>query len=99
MTRIKTVRDEVAARTAAVVAAVRGRVTAAEIEDLVRRRQHRAQADRVAKRFVLAGAALGAMLGGGFAAWRWWCRQTRPEWLVEPDELADQRAAEDSAET
>ena len=74
------VRDEAAARSAAALAALRGQVTPKQIQQLVRRQQRRARAGRVVKGL----AVLGALAGGSFAAWRWWDRQTNPEWLVEP---------------
>ncbi len=73
------VREEAAARAAAAFAALRGQVPAAEVEKLVRRYQRRGRAGRIAKRVLVAGAVAGA----GVAVWRWWTRQTNPEWLVE----------------
>jgi hypothetical protein len=74
------VREEAAARSAAALAALRSRVTAADIEKLSRRRTRRARTGRVVKRVAL----LGALSGGAFAAWKWWQRQANPDWLVEP---------------
>jgi Family of unknown function (DUF5324) len=72
-------REEAAARGAAAVAALRGHVTAADIERAVRRHARRERRGRMAKRVVVAGL----LAAGGFAAWKWWSRQTNPEWLVE----------------
>lgn len=73
-------REEVTSRSLAALAALRGEVTPAEIERLVRSRQRRAQAARVAKGTVV----LGLVVGGAWAAWRWWERQANPDWLIEP---------------
>ncbi|WP_165985004.1 DUF5324 family protein [Streptomyces sp. YIM 98790] len=73
-------REEAAARSAAAMAAFRGGVTAQEITRLARRKQRRARAGRVVK-----WLGLGTLVSGGaLAAWRWWERQTNPDWLVEP---------------
>ncbi|MCQ4042169.1 DUF5324 family protein [Streptantibioticus rubrisoli] len=74
------VRQEATARSAAALAALRGGVSAADIEKLARRRSRRCRVGRIAKLL----AALGVLGGGTFAAVRWWKRQTSPEWLVEP---------------
>ncbi|MGW1072170.1 DUF5324 family protein [Streptomyces sp. NPDC002537] len=82
------VRDEAVARGAAALAALRGQVSAAEIEKLVTRRDRRSRTGRFAKRFAL----LGLLAGGAYAAWRWWDKQANPDWLVEPPaptEVAD----------
>nr|WP_232107831.1 MULTISPECIES: DUF5324 family protein [Streptomyces] len=74
------VKDEAAARSAAVLAALRGQVSSEEIHKLVRRHERRAKAGRAVK--VLA--VLGVLAGGAFAAWKWWDKQANPDWLVEP---------------
>ncbi|CAM5285859.1 hypothetical protein SVIOM342S_02667 [Streptomyces violaceorubidus] len=71
------VRDEATARGAAALAALRGQVTAKEIQRLTRKHQRRAKAGRVAK--VLA--VVGIVAGGAFAAWKWWDKQANPDWL------------------
>ncbi|MEU5419741.1 DUF5324 family protein, partial [Streptomyces sp. NPDC020667] len=68
------------ARGAAAIAALRGQVSAADIEKLLAKRGRRCRAGRVAKRFVL----LGLLAGGAYAAWKWWDKQANPDWLVEP---------------
>ncbi|MDX6346291.1 MAG: hypothetical protein QOF84_1081 [Streptomyces sp.] len=73
-------REEAATRSAAAVAALRSHVTAADIEKLDRRLARRSRSGRIAKRL----AVLGIISGAGFAAWRWWSKQTHPDWLVEP---------------
>ncbi|MFJ6211972.1 DUF5324 family protein [Streptomyces sp. NPDC092296] len=74
------VAQEAQARSAAVLAVLRGQVTAAEVEKLANRHARRQRCGRVTKRLLLVGLAA----GGGFAAWKWWRRQSSPEWLVEP---------------
>lgn len=74
------VKDEAVTRSAAAVAALRSHVTAADIHKLDRRIARRTRNSRIAKRI----AALGIVAGAGFAAWRWWSKQTNPDWLVEP---------------
>ncbi|MEU0740150.1 DUF5324 family protein [Streptomyces sp. NPDC006134] len=74
------VRDEATARGAAALAALRGQVTAQEIQKLVRKHERRAKAGRVVK--ILA--VVGVVAGGAFAAWKWWDKQANPDWLVEP---------------
>ncbi|MEU3184960.1 DUF5324 family protein [Streptomyces sp. NPDC006923] len=72
--------EQAAARSAAAVAALRGQVTAKEIQKLVRKHERRARAGRLAKGLTI----LGALAGGAFAAWKWWDKQANPDWLVEP---------------
>ncbi|MFJ8634972.1 DUF5324 family protein [Streptomyces sp. NPDC093568] len=74
------VRDEATARGVAALAALRGQVSAREIQKLVRKHERRAKAGRVVKML----AVLGAVAGGAFAAWKWWDKQANPDWLVEP---------------
>ncbi|MFP3989186.1 DUF5324 family protein [Streptomyces sp. E11-3] len=71
---------EAAARSAAALAALRGQVSAEEIQRLVKRHDRRAKAGRVVKRL----AVLGALGAAALAAWRWWDKQANPDWLVEP---------------
>jgi hypothetical protein len=72
--------EEAAARSAAALAALRGGVTAKEVQKLVKRHERRARAGRLAKGL----AVLGVLAGGAFAAWKWWDKQANPDWLVEP---------------
>ncbi|MEU8677441.1 DUF5324 family protein [Streptomyces sp. NPDC048560] len=74
------VAEEAVARSAAAVAALRGQVTAKEIQRLVRKHRRRAKAGRLARNL----AVLGLVTGGAYAAWRWWDKQANPDWLVEP---------------
>ncbi|MFD6337587.1 MULTISPECIES: DUF5324 family protein [unclassified Streptomyces] len=74
------VAGQAAARSAAALAALRGQVTAKEIQKLVRKHERRARAGRVAKGL----AVIGVLAGGAFAAWKWWDKQANPDWLVEP---------------
>lgn len=78
-------RQEVAMRGAAAMAALRGNVTAAEIDRLARRHIRRARNGRIARRLAMV-----SMVGGaGFAAWKWWSKQTNPDWLVAPAPATD----------
>ncbi|MFJ9666474.1 DUF5324 family protein [Streptomyces sp. NPDC101219] len=77
--------EEAAARSAAALAALRGQVTAQQIQKLVRKQQRRARAGRAAKVIALAGL----VAGGAFAAWKWWDKQANPDWLVEPPAATD----------
>ncbi|MEU3028877.1 DUF5324 family protein [Streptomyces incarnatus] len=74
------VADEAAARGAAALVALRGQVSARDIQKLARRNARRCRAGRAAKMVGLAAL----VAGGAFAAWKWWERQANPEWLVEP---------------
>ncbi|MGP3631991.1 DUF5324 family protein [Streptomyces sp. 24-1644] len=83
--------EEAAARSAAALAALRGQVTAKEIQRLVKKHQRRAKAGRLARNLTV----LGLVAGGAYAAWRWWDKQANPDWLVEPPaptEVSDDRA-------
>ncbi|OEU90244.1 DUF5324 family protein [Streptomyces abyssalis] len=79
------VREEAASRSAAAFAALRGQVSAKEIEKLVHKRDKRARRGRLARRLGL----LGLLAGGAYAAWRWWDKQANPDWLVEPPEATE----------
>ncbi|MFF2135168.1 DUF5324 family protein [Streptomyces sp. NPDC058193] len=82
--------EEATARSTAALAALRGQVTAKEIQKLVRKHERRAKAGRAAKGFLV----LGVLAGGAFAAWKWWDKQANPDWLVEPPaptDVADDR--------
>ncbi|MBM9505925.1 DUF5324 family protein [Actinacidiphila acididurans] len=83
-------KDEAIVRGAAVLHALRGQVTAAEIDRLVRQKMRRERAGRVMRGLVVTSLAGGAAV----AAWKWWNKQTTPDWLVEPSEATevDERA-------
>jgi len=70
-------------RGAAVLPVLRGQISAAEIEALTAHHAREAHRGRWARRVVTVGV-LGAVAGGGVAAWKWWQRQSNPDWLVEP---------------
>ncbi|MEU5887824.1 DUF5324 family protein [Streptomyces sp. NPDC047461] len=74
------VRDEAASRGTAALLALRGQVSAKQIEKLVRKQERRARAGRLAKALAVAGV----LAGGAYAAWKWWDKQANPDWLVEP---------------
>lgn len=80
MAAAQPVREEAAARSAAALAALRGQVTAKDIQKLVRKHERRSRAGRLAKGLALVGV----LAGGTFAAWKWWDKQANPDWLVEP---------------
>ncbi|MER5552131.1 DUF5324 family protein [Streptomyces sp. NPDC002793] len=85
------VAEEATARSTAALAALRGQVTAKEIQKLARKHERRAKAGRATKGFLV----LGILAGGAFAAWKWWDKQANPDWLVEPPaptEVGDDRA-------
>ncbi|WP_329012846.1 MULTISPECIES: DUF5324 family protein [unclassified Streptomyces] len=72
--------DEAAARSAAALVALRGNVSAKQIEKLARRNERRGRRGRTLKYVALASL----LAGGAYAVWQWWDRQANPDWLVEP---------------
>ncbi|BDH02832.1 DUF5324 family protein [Streptomyces seoulensis] len=72
--------DEAAARSAAALVALRGNVSAKQIENLARRNERRGRRGRALKYVALASL----LAGGAYAVWQWWDRQANPDWLVEP---------------
>lgn len=69
-------------RGAAALPVLRGQVSLAEIEALTAEHGRSRRSRRLRRFLVLAG--LGAVAGGGLAAWKWWQKQSNPDWLVEP---------------
>ncbi|MEY9966068.1 hypothetical protein ABIA33_004123 [Streptacidiphilus sp. MAP12-16] len=69
-------------RGAAAVPVLLGQVTLADIEALTARRA-RSRRSRWTRRVLVVGT-LGVVAGGGLAAWKWWQKQSNPDWLVEP---------------
>ena len=69
-------------RGAAALPVLRGQVTLADIEALAAKRT-RSRRSRWTRRLLVLGT-LGALAGGGVAAWKWWEKQSNPDWLVEP---------------
>ncbi|CAM5511931.1 hypothetical protein SAVIM338S_03800 [Streptomyces avidinii] len=74
------VAEEAASRSTAAFAALRGQVSAKEVQKLVRRHERRARRGRLFK----GVAVVGVLAGAAFAAWKWWDQQSNPDWLVEP---------------
>jgi Family of unknown function (DUF5324) len=70
-------------RGAAALPVLRGQISAAEIESLTAQHARAAHRGRWARR-VLTVSLIGAVAGGGVAAYKWWQRQSNPDWLVEP---------------
>ncbi|MYS21202.1 MULTISPECIES: DUF5324 family protein [unclassified Streptomyces] len=86
-------KDEVVLRGGAALHALRGQVSAADIDRLVRRRTRRAQTGRVFRGLVIVGLAGGAAV----AAFKWWSKQSNPDWLVEPSQATDPLEDADTA--
>jgi hypothetical protein len=74
------VREEAVQRGAAAIAALRGQVTPAEIDKLMRKRRRRAARKQGIRRALFAGLLTGIAAG----LWKWWDKQSNPDWLVEP---------------
>lgn len=79
------VRDEALSRGTAAIAALRGQVSADDVEKLTRRRNRRCRTGRVARRLIV----FGLLTAGAVVAWKWWDRQANPDWLVEPPEATE----------
>ncbi|MFE0421789.1 DUF5324 family protein [Streptomyces sp. NPDC058953] len=77
--------EEAVVRSHAALAALRGGVTAGEIQRLVRKHERRARAGRVFRGLAIVGGT--AVVA--FVAWKWWDRQANPDWLVEPPEATE----------
>ncbi|MCX5398305.1 DUF5324 family protein [Streptomyces sp. NBC_00102] len=73
---------EAQVRSAAALAALRGQVTAKDINRLAKKNACRAKSGRLFKGILV----LSLVTAGACAAWRWWDRQANPDWLVEPSE-------------
>ncbi|MEU3058898.1 DUF5324 family protein [Streptomyces subrutilus] len=86
------VAEEAASRSTAAFAALRGQVSAKEVQRLVRRHERRARAGRLFKGVAIAGV----LVGGAYLAWKWWDQQSNPDWLVEPP-AATELSSRDSA--
>ncbi|MFF2193280.1 DUF5324 family protein [Streptomyces sp. NPDC058157] len=86
------VAEEASNRSMAALAALRGQVSAQDVQRLVRRGERRARCGRLFKGIALVGI----LAGGAFAAWKWWDQQSNPDWLVEPP-AATELSAQDAA--
>lgn len=84
------VAEEAASRSAAALAALRGQVSAKEVQRLVRRHERRARCGRALRGVAVAGVLAGA----AYAAWKWWDQQSNPDWLVEPPAATEVPAGE-----
>ncbi|MER6995387.1 DUF5324 family protein [Streptomyces sp. NPDC000410] len=71
---------EAAARSGAALAALRGQVSAKEVQKLVKKHERRCKSGRIFK----GAAVLGVLAIGLFVVWKWWDKQANPDWLVEP---------------
>ncbi|MET9851464.1 DUF5324 family protein [Streptomyces sp. NPDC006450] len=87
------VAEEAASRSTAALAALRGQVSAKEVQKLVRRHERRARRGRLLKGAIVVGVLAGA----AYAAWRWWDQQSNPDWLVEPPAATEVSAREEEA--
>lgn len=79
------VREEAASRGMATVAALAGRVSAKDVDRLVRKRQRRAGRARAVKKIGLFGLIAGAV----YAGWRMMQNRSGADWLVEPPEATE----------
>jgi hypothetical protein len=70
-------------RSLAAIPVLRGQVSLAEVEALTRAHERAARRGRWARRGFTV-LAVGALATGGLAAWRWYRKQSNPDWLVEP---------------
>ncbi|WP_042375387.1 DUF5324 family protein [Streptacidiphilus neutrinimicus] len=70
-------------RSLAAIPVLRGQVSLAEVEALAKAHERAARRGRWARR-GLGLLALGALATGGLAAWKWYRKQSNPDWLVEP---------------
>lgn len=87
------VAEEAASRSTAALAALRGQVSAKEVQGLVRRHERRARCGRLFKGL----AVVGVLAGGAFAAWKWWDQQSNPDWLVEPPAATELSARDEES--
>ncbi|WP_158239556.1 DUF5324 family protein [Streptomyces carminius] len=78
-------REAALARSAAAVAALRGELTADDIRRLARRKARRARTGRAVKGMLV----FGLLAGGATAVFKWWERQSNPDWLVEPPDATE----------
>jgi hypothetical protein len=89
------VRYEARARGAAAAAVIRGQVSAADVEKLLKRQSRNAHRARTAKRLGLLALVLGAAAAG----WQWWRQQSTPDWLVEEPPATEVAASRSTGST
>jgi hypothetical protein len=81
-------------RSGVAMAALRGDISPREARCAIRRRERRARGQRMVRRL----GVLGLLAGGAFLAWKWWERQSSPEWLMEPSPATEVPPEEMEAE-
>jgi hypothetical protein len=60
---------------------------------VVRRRERRARVGRTFRRLTVVGL----VAGGALAAWKYWERQSHPDWLAEPTPATEVPPEEEAA--
>ncbi|MEY9943755.1 DUF5324 family protein [Kitasatospora sp. GAS1066B] len=71
-------------RGSAALSVLQGQVNAEQVNKLAARNARKARCNRTATSLAVAGTVA---IGSGLLIWRWWHRQSEPEWLIEPPEV------------